>query len=135
MKATKAWVYIIMKRFEILFIQNIVGNDWCGGCIRSIPHIPPGFAPDCIITKDGLKFKRDVLNRKYRRQLRHDCCKEGREMLSGETGKTIFKCLQLSSFLSYSTYINVALNCSVFFLERCEGPRAVACTGAAALPR
>ena len=34
-----------------------------GGCIRSIPHIPPpGSVPGCIITKNGLKFKRDVLN-------------------------------------------------------------------------
>ena len=26
------------------------------GCIRSMPHITPGSAPSCIITKDGLKF-------------------------------------------------------------------------------
>ena len=26
--------------------------------LRSIPHTPPG----CIITKDGLKLQRDVLN-------------------------------------------------------------------------
>ena len=49
-------------------------------------------------------FKRNVLNR---RQLRHDRCKEIKEMLSGETGKTIFKylrfnhfCLQSFSFFS-----------------------------------
>ena len=28
---------------------------------QHIPH-PPGFASGCIITKDGLKFKRDALN-------------------------------------------------------------------------
>ena len=26
------------------------------------PHSPSGSAPDCIMTKDGLKFKRDALN-------------------------------------------------------------------------
>ena len=41
----------------------------------------------CIITKDGLKFKRDVLNQQYRRQLRHNYCKEVKEMLSGELVK------------------------------------------------
>ena len=53
------------------------------------PHPPSGSASGCIITKDGLKFKRNILNKKYRRQLRHDCCKEVKEMLSDET---IFKC-------------------------------------------
>ena len=43
----------------------------------------------CIITIDGLKFNRDVLNSKYRRQLRHDYSKEVKGMLSG---KTILKC-------------------------------------------
>ena len=32
------------------------------------PHPPPGSAPGCIIPKDGLKFKRNVL--------RHDCRRE-----------------------------------------------------------
>ena len=57
------------------------------------PH-PPGSAFGCIITKDGLKFKRYVLNKKYRWWFRHDCCREVKEnnLLSGGTGKTIFKC-------------------------------------------
>ena len=33
-----------------------------GGCICSIPFIPPRSAPGCIIAKDGLKFKGEVLN-------------------------------------------------------------------------
>ena len=62
-------------------------------------------------------------------QLRHDCCNEVKEMLSGETGKTIFQCQQFSSFLSYSTYIIFARNGFAFFYGRSERPRAVACTG------
>ena len=53
---------------------------------------PLGSAPGCIITIDGLKFKRDVLNQTYRRQSRRDRCKEVKEMLSDDTDKTIFKC-------------------------------------------
>ena len=55
-----------MKRFEIienfLFIQNIVENGWWEDAYAAYPTYSPGSAPDCIITKDGLKFMRDVLN-------------------------------------------------------------------------
>ena len=54
--------YIVMKRFKImekpLVFKNIVETAGEGGCIRSIPHTPLR----CIITKDGLKLKRYVLN-------------------------------------------------------------------------
>ena len=61
--ATKAYCYEEVRNYgKILFIQNIVENGWWGGCIRSILHIPSGSAPGCKITKDGLKFKRYVLN-------------------------------------------------------------------------
>ena len=65
-------------------IQNIVEN--ADGRMHT-PH-PPG----CIITKKASNFKRNVSNQKYGRQLRHDCCKEVKGMLSDETGETIFKC-------------------------------------------
>ena len=37
-------------------------------------------------------FRKDVLDQNNRRQLTHDCCKEVKGILSGETGKTVFKC-------------------------------------------
>ena len=73
-------------------MENLYSSKTLLKCIRSIPHVPPGSAPGCIITMDGLKFKRDVLNQTYRRQSRRDCCKEVKGMLSGETENTIFKC-------------------------------------------
>ena len=33
-------------------LLKMAGEEW----IRSIPHIPPGSVPGCIVTKDGLKF-------------------------------------------------------------------------------
>ena len=51
--------HIVMKRFEIIekFYSSKALLKMAGGeCIRSIPHIPPGSAPGCVITKDGLKF-------------------------------------------------------------------------------
>ena len=67
-------------------------------------------------------FKRGVLNQKYRRQLRHDCCKEVKGMLSGETGKTIFKCWRFNVFLSNITSIIFAWNRFAFFLRKVWGP-------------
>ena len=57
--ATTAYRYEEVRNYEkILFIQNIVEMAGEGECIRCIPHIPLG----CIMTKDGLKLKRDILN-------------------------------------------------------------------------
>ena len=63
LKATKAYCYKEVRNYgKVLFIQNIVENGWWGGMhTQHTPH-PPGFAPGFIITKDGLKFKRDALN-------------------------------------------------------------------------
>ena len=54
-------------------------------------------------------------------------------MLSGESGKTIFKCLQFSYFLAAVGYVHhfCLKSFSLFFYGRSEGPRAVACTRAA----
>ena len=58
--------HIVMKRFEIIekfcsskALLKMAGR--CGMHAQHIPH-PPGSSPGCIITKDGLKLKRDVLN-------------------------------------------------------------------------
>ena len=59
-----------------------------GDAYAAYPTFPPGY----IITIDGLKFKRDVLNQTFRRQSRRDCCKKVKGMLSGDTDQTIFKC-------------------------------------------
>ena len=51
--------HIVMKRFKIM--KKFYSSKTLlkvGGCLRSIPHIPPESAPGCIITKDGLKLKR-----------------------------------------------------------------------------
>ena len=87
-----------MNRFEIMknFYSSKTLFKMAGGeCIRSISHIPPLSASHCIITKNGFKFKKKCL--------RHDCCKEVKGMLSGESGKTIFKCWRFNVFLSNNT--------------------------------
>ena len=51
---------ILLRRgsnlWKILFIQNIVENGWRGDAYAAYSTSPPGSAPDCIITKDILKF-------------------------------------------------------------------------------
>ena len=64
-------------------LKVAVGGDACAAYPTS-PLDPPLV---CIITKDGLKLKRYVLNKKYRRQLRHDCCEEVKGMLSSGTAQ------------------------------------------------
>ena len=55
-----------MKRFEIMekFCSSKTLLKMVGGGTHTqhTPHPSPGSAPDCIITKGGLKFKRDALN-------------------------------------------------------------------------
>ena len=57
-----------MKRFDIMekFYSSKTLLKMAGGGMhtqhRSTPHPHPGSAPGCIITKNGLKLKRDVLN-------------------------------------------------------------------------
>ena len=89
-----AYCYEEVRKYgKILFIQSNVENGWWRrDAYAAYPTAPPGSVPGCIITKDGLKLKRYVLNLKYRRQLRHDGCKKVKGLLSGGTGKTIFKC-------------------------------------------
>ena len=76
------------KFYSSKTLLKMVGENV--GCARSIcPTSPSG----CIVTKDGLKFKRYICFRlKIPKAVKHDCCKEVKGMLSGETGKTIFKC-------------------------------------------
>ena len=102
LKATKAYYYVEVRIYGKILSKTLLKMAG-GGCIRSIPHIPPGSAPGCIITKDALKFKRDVLNQTYRRQLRHDCCKEVKGMLFGESGKTYSNVSNLVIFYSSSS--------------------------------
>ena len=92
LKATKAYCYEEVRNYRKFYSSKTLLKMAGGGMHTQHTPLPPGSAPGCIITKNGLKFKRDVLNQKYPRQLRHDCCEEIKKMLSGETGKTIFKC-------------------------------------------
>ena len=53
-----------MKRFEIIekFYSSKTLLKMAGVAYAANPTSPPGSATGCIIIKDGLKFKRDVLN-------------------------------------------------------------------------
>ena len=61
LKAIKAYCDEEVQNYgKILFSQSFVENGWWG---YAYPTSPPGSVPGCIISKDGLKFKRDVLHK------------------------------------------------------------------------
>ena len=76
-------------------------------------------------------FKRGILKQKYRRQVRHDCCKEVKGSPSGETGKRYSNVSDLVLFLATMRTSFLLEMVQHFFYGRFEGPRAVACIGAA----
>ena len=106
-----------------------VENGWWSNASAAYPtgHIPPWIRPWLCNSKRWPQILRDMLS------TRHDCSKEIKGMLSGEIGKTIFKCWRFSFFLSYSPRLFLLEIVEIFFYGRSEGPRAVACTGAALL--
>ena len=57
MLATKAYCYEeVGNNGKILFIQNIVENDWWGDAYAAYPTPPPGSTPGCIVYNNNKRW-------------------------------------------------------------------------------